>query len=432
MNKRWFLISIMIMTLYFPACTQGGSSISSSEGTADFRTSDSAEPDQTAESGTHSDTGGETVFDTEEYLKDYDNNNSISGVMKTVAATDDTVYFIKTLEDGYMYYYDRKTEQSGVLCADPSCLHRDEACGGYVGEGNPGLFLYDGKLYWVGRTQDPTGKSRFLRALLRCDSDGRNRETVLLLRREMTDQYQPQDFYLHRGYLYFVGEANTVDSAGEAAMLITVKGIALESGEEITILEEKQKGRVSRPKLFFMGTRIYYSYGKTEDESSTYHVMCYHMRTKNTETVFSGEIRDSWQPLFAEYSFWIDGETVYTVFRDQNTGEATRLKKLKDGRWEDAYVPEDRAWLMMTAGMLVQRDTQGNDGREMLSIRDLEGNLLYRELLELPEDFRGFSIAGGDRHELFMPIMGESGYNPKMYLIRADIKNQTPPEIIIE
>ena len=382
-------------------------------------------------------TSFDPMFDTEEYLPAYDYDNHFLPLLRNAAVNDSTVYYLKSCgAESYLYYYDRKTQISDVLCGNPDCLHHDKTCKGYVGLCSPGLFLYDGKLYWISAILDPDGNSTTDYALHRCNEDGSSREQVIRIDTEMRYQYQPCEYYLHRGYLYFVGEEGTVDEEGNVSQLITIKAISLKDENEINTIHEKKYRGVCRPKLYFSGNRIIYYYGFREGEKIYGSICSYNIRTGETEEVWGGYIEDEMGMRLAEQSFWIKDDTIYAVFcHYKSDSSETVLKKLENGRWEEVYVPSEETLLMLDGGgLLVDYKDEGEDPLNpegiTIYVRDLEGNLLYKGKLPEIEDRTGILCLGGSYEEIYISYMAKSiGW---AYLIRADIRNQTPPEIIIE
>ena len=387
------------------------------------------------------------IFDTEEYLKEYDNNNYFSGAFKSIAENERTVYYINIFAGNrgrYLHYYDKESGISDILCARPECMHQDEDCGGYVGSTQPGLFLYDGKLYWIGLVSDPTGKSHFLNALIRCDLDGRNRETVLLIDREITLYDVPQEYYLHRGYLYYTGSIHTVNAAGEAAEKISIKALSIEKGgKPVTVFEEYcYAAVVARPKLFFRGTKLYYvyGYGDAGGGEKNYTACCYDMRSEETETLFRGAFSEEWKPYLSEYSFWMESGTIYQIFwnGEEGNGEECSVKKLEDGKWTETY--RQRKAFDIGCGYVIsfakeEAGAVGEGNSLVLTVRGLEGSLKYQGKLQASMNGEYISIAvpGGNEEGLYISIGEAAGSGGmQVHLYKADIKNQTPPKMIIE
>ena len=436
---------ILIILIAFVLSSCGESPVSPGSETAPV--SSRVESSSESESGEPSSSPSQKpvidpMFDTEEYLPAYDYDNRYMAFMRYVCDDENTVYFLKrNIGEGgkvgyYLCYYDKTKKISDVLCGKPECLHNDETCGGYAGFGcMPGLFLYDGKLHWIGYAVDQTGKRSNDFALYRCNPDGSNREQVIIMDGEdIFHTYSPQEFYLHRGYLYFVGQQSTVDDEGTAATLITIKGISLKNeNENITILEKKYKG-VCRPKLHFSGNRIFYFYGFREGEEVYGSICRYDIRTGETEEIW-GEYLDEMDVRLTEQSFWVENDTIYAIFwHYENRSPEVTLKKLVNGSWTDAYVPEKTALLLLEGGgMLVHYKQEGEDPKSTkgvtICVRGLEGTLLYEGELPEKENVSPILCLGGTRDEVYIYLeIDEEG----TCLVRADIRNQTPPELIIE
>ena len=435
MKRYHFFIAILLICAALSSCMDDrlsapSESISSEAGSSD-------EIQSASESSIDEDYIEDPLFETEEYLEDYDHNNHYTNIAKAVVATEDSVYYIKPLvadQDKYLYYYDRKTCVSDVLCTNPECMHQDKNCKGYIGHTQPGLFLYDNKLYWIGSIPDPAGKATSVWALLRCSLDGSDRETVLLIDRDMYYYYQPQEFFLHRGYLYFVGEAHTVSAAGEAEQLISVIGLSLkENGKAITVFEKKYPGSVNRPHLFFAGNKIYYHHGRTDSGGTEYEICCYSIRTRKTETIFEGYFDGPVRPECGESAFWIEDGEIYALFNSLGSDPVSQVKKLNQGKWEDVYIPKQPTTMRIYAGKLTsEEESEDGNGKWTINIRELDGRPVYKgEKPEIP-NLIGFMVSGGNSSEMFYSAFRHIGARAFMSLYRIDIRNQTPPELIIE
>lgn len=77
---------------------------------------------------------------------DAQNKYAIFGAISFQEA--DNFYCGSTLIGTQLYYYDKETGISGILCADPSCSHDSSSCGAYTKSGAT-MFLYNGSRYWI-------------------------------------------------------------------------------------------------------------------------------------------------------------------------------------------------------------------------------------------------------------------------------------------
>ena len=445
MRKDITPVVMLAAAIMFSACSAGEPLISSHPETSSraITTSSEAwnaseeEPEGTASSGADEAIPKETedyiidpMFETEDYLEGYDNLNGTSGFGKSVVFNDTTVYFIKPLGGKYLYYYDRATGFSDVLCGKPNCLHNDDTCEGYIGSSAPGLFLYDGKLYWVSETAE--GKETLSKdwRLMRCNPDGSGRESVFTIERELILKYQPQEYYLHRGYLYFSGDTGIVGANGWAGHLISVMGFSLkDNGKKVTILEKECEGGTTRPKLMFSGNSLYYAYAVSNGKDSFGEIDCFNLRNRKTETVWREYSEETERPLFHENAFWLEEEMFYAA---TFTERGTILKRLENGSWGEIYAPEEGHEVFISGGLAVETTSGGSEGSGIkVNIHDLSGKKIYEGSIQTEKEMTSTILCGGNSEELFLVIWEQTGEG-KMQLVRIDIRNQTPPEIIIE
>lgn len=153
-----------------------------------------------------------------------------------IVETEDAFYWHQTDND-YLYYCDKASGESGVLCPRPECEHdaveHNTDCSGYIGNtANPSLSYYRGKLYWIGYY----GYTMRNMAVFCMDPDGTNREKV----RDITPEhdYYGYKYYFHRGYIYYY-RLDSVVEGGKHASAFTVARVPIDSEELETIYYTK-------------------------------------------------------------------------------------------------------------------------------------------------------------------------------------------------
>ena len=192
-------------------------------------------------------------FDGDTPMPEYDaDNRYMLWEVNSFQETED--YFFGTVLFGrYLHYYDLQTGISGLLCPDPACTHDSNACPAKV-EPNASVSYYDGKLYWVG--EDPAGGGND-RYLWRSDITGTNREKLKTISFQDTILvYQPQQYYIHRGNLYFQGKAHSVDGV-EVGTRLTLMTAPLEGNGGFTPLFDETFPEGAEATVRFVGNRVY-------------------------------------------------------------------------------------------------------------------------------------------------------------------------------
>jgi hypothetical protein len=137
-------------------------------------------------------------------------DNRFLSAFADIAETEDAFYFHSCLSgSNYLYYYDKASGESGVLCGKPECEHDayndNRDCQGFCGQGCPSLSVYDGKLYFVGVGVGSAGEWM---TLYRSELDGSNRE--LLRRLDGDEAGSVQHFFIYGGRLYGYAVLETV------------------------------------------------------------------------------------------------------------------------------------------------------------------------------------------------------------------------------
>ncbi len=318
----------------------------------------------------------------------------------------DGFYFGSTYQGKNLHYYDKSSGVSGFLCADPSCTHDTEDCAAYTGT-DRFLSYYDGKLYWVEQV--------YQSALWRSDLAGTNREKIKPI--SFTDivmVYQPQQYTIHRGKLYFWGSEETVVGT-EAGQRVTLISTPLDSSEEFTTLYDETFENIFNPRFRFVGNYVYFSVSRfTSDWLFSVTVTKINVNTGESEIVYDEEaiashVRD----------FWVTQEgEIYLPGSDDNR---SYLWKIEDGKrvevasWEEAdpYPPT------IVDGIAVHERLE--DGIRWADIVNFSGETIYSgemfpEKVEgLDGDLRtvgdyGYVFTGGDSEKLIWNLTGDGKY----------------------
>lgn len=204
----------------------------------------------------------EEKFRTTEKLKAYDMQERFAGGY-SISESDGALYFSHYGQsNGYIWYYDLETSQSGKLCAKPECTHDSAQCNAYsVVAGN--VNVYDGKLYWVGSC---FGQAEA--CLQRLSLDGSDRE---VLRTYPDAGGVGTTFRLHRGYLYCGRVINEVhDGQSSARIILTQEKIEGPGDNEPIVVYEKSVSGLSTPQFQYVlsGNTLYLAVSGEEQPGS--------------------------------------------------------------------------------------------------------------------------------------------------------------------
>ncbi len=337
----------------------------------------------------------------------------------------DDFYIGNGLSGGCLYYYDKASGISGVLCADPACTHDTDDCSAAIG-GSASLSYYDGKLWWV----DSSGSRDY--CLWRSDLSGTSREQIKELSFEdVIMAYQPQRYIIHGGTLYLLGKANTVIGT-KTGTRITLLAMSLDSSEEITTLYDQIFDEGVEMTVRFVGENVYLSVVSWPRDGETYDISVtrYGITDGSTETVYE-------ETGMTDYpgKLWVteQGELYLSSDGDDCGGY---LSKLENGTrteviaWEGEY---SRVYVMDGIVVNWHRD----NGVLYTQIHSLTGEPIYEGKL-FPEEIPGMDgdlnqysrgVLGGDTEKLILDLMHPQ--NPRLhYIIALDINNNMKATVL--
>ena len=203
------------------------------------------------------------VFDPE---TDYDNRYG-SLIASDMLETEDAFYLHSRNGNGFLYYYDKASGLSGVLCPRPECVHDEKRnnaeCAGYIGSEQPSLQYYQGKLWYVNATKG------MKIGLFRMNLDGSSKELVHEFDPVGTNlEFGNRRLYIHRGMIYHAGCRQEVKNAAVFHKLVygcipmedtVIGGQKVKAWEYYEILERDTINQ-PQPTMFFAGDSVYMFY----------------------------------------------------------------------------------------------------------------------------------------------------------------------------
>lgn len=136
----------------------------------------------------------------------YDCDNNFQQYSDPYICGDDDALFFAFGDSSQLWFYDKATGISGLLCLKPECDHSGTDCNAYFNGRE--LSLYDGKLYSLGRIDGGF-------EIISLNTDGTNRKTVLSLSDDIfggmiSGGVADMRGMFHRGYFYACGTAHKV------------------------------------------------------------------------------------------------------------------------------------------------------------------------------------------------------------------------------
>ena len=338
-------------------------------------------------------------------------------------------YFFGTVLGGeYIHYYDMQTGISGLLCPDPACTHDSGACPARVGIG-ASVSYYNGKLYWVGKDPAGGGNDEYL---WRSDITGATREKLKTISFQDTILvYQPQQYYIYRGNLYFLGKANTVDGV-ETRKRVTLMMAPLEGGGGFTPLFDETFLGGADATIRFVGNRLYFAVQSfLADGSADLSITCYD-RTEGTSQV----LFEQTDITYIAGDMWVtEAGEIYMPVLVENVG---KVLKLEDGAWTEVMSLEGENVAAPTILDGIVEFDGVTEGTRWVHIFTSSGETVYEGAL-FPEAIPGIeedpntlslAIVGGDREKLILWLESWTGSGSIEYIVMLDLTDNLKPTVL--
>ena len=393
---------VLVVCLMLTACTPGG-------------------PGQDTQGGNE---GAQGFFDGDTPMPGYDADNRYLTSITTCFQEGGNYFFGTGLMGEYLHYYDMQTGISGLLCPDPACTHDADACSAWIGD-IASVSYYDGKLYWVGKDPAGGGNDRYL---WRSDTTGTNREKLKTISFQDTVLvYQPQKYYIHRGNLYFLGKADTVDGVqtGKRVSLMTA---SLEGDGGFTPLFDETFPEGANATVRFVGNRVYLAVQSFQtDGSLNLTITCYD-RTDGTSQVLCEQTGIT----YALGDMWVtEAGEIYMPVLVENVG---KVLKLEDGAWTElmSLEGENVTVPIILDGIVVFKEQKGDT--RWVHILTLSGETMYEGALypeaipgiEEDPDTLSWAIMGGDREKLILYLESWT----EEYIVMLDLTDHLKPTVL--
>ena len=406
MRKGTGILLALVVCLKLTACTPGGSGNSTQSGTE----------------------GTQGFFDGDAPMPGYDADNRYlfwPGI--SFQETED--YFFGTVLGGeYLHYYDMQTGISGLLCPDPACTHDSGACPARMGIG-ASVSYYNGKLYWVGKDPAGGGNDEYL---WRSDITGTNREKLKTISFQDTILvYQPQQYYIHRGNLYFLGRAGFVDGT-ETGDRITLMTAPLEGNDAFTMLYDKTFNVGVDATARFVGNKVYFAVQSgTPDSPKDMTITCYDRTDGTSQVLFE---QTGMEEILG--AMWVtEAGEIYVPAQVENKG---KVLKLEDGALTEVLSQE---WESLSAptildGIVAFKGQKGDT--RWVRILTFSGETVYEGAL-YPEAIPGieedpntlnWAIVGGDREKLILYLSSYTEAGIIDYIVMLDLTDNLKPTVL--
>ena len=406
MRKGTGILLALAVCLMLTACTPGG-------------------PGKDTQGGTE---GTQGFFDGDAPMPEYDADNRYM-LWEGLSFQETENYFFGTVLGGeYIHYYDMQTGISGLLCPDPACTHDSGACPARVGIG-ASVSYYNGKLYWVGKDPAGGGNDEYL---WRSDITGATREKLKTISFQDTILvYQPQQYYIHRGNLYFLGKANTVDGV-ETGKRVTLMMAPLEGGGGFTPLFDETFLGGADATIRFVGNRLYFAVQSfLADGSVNLTITCYDRTDGTSQVLF-----EQTDITYIAGDMWVtEAGEIYMPVLVENVGQ---VMKLENGAWTEVMSLEGENVAAPTILDGIVEFDGVTEGTRWVHIFTSSGETVYEGAL-FPEAIPGIeedpntlslAIVGGDREKLILCLESWTGSGSIEYIVMLDLTDNLKPTVL--
>lgn len=326
-----------------------------------------------------------------------------------------------------LHYYDKDSGVSGILCSDPTCNHDGSHCGAYIRSGTA-MFLYDGWRYWI--TDDYRDGVDYI--LWKGNIDGTDQVKVKMIDFDnIILPYQPQQFALHRGNLYFLGLSPTVQNtiAGNRVSLMVS---TLDDSEEFTTLFDKIYETNVDAEVRFVGDDAYFlvqTWSNDAVNCADVSVYCISLLDRTTKVAFEKKNTSTTS------GFWVTQEGELYLSKGMDILHVTNGAAEVIGTFRE----DEEKQIKIVDGIAVNTYDQyrGDECLRCLEIMDFSGNIIYNgmmfpnEIPEMDEDPNDLSLlfVGGD-HEKLIFELGNMDDPDEEYTILLDLSNDLEPTIL--
>lgn len=339
----------------------------------------------------------------------------------------DTIFFGSSFTGNYIQYYDKSSGLSGVLCPDPACTHDSTDCGAYVQSGGT-LSYYNGKLYWVAKDIQ-SGNDYFL---WRGDLSGTNREKVKRISYEnVIIPYQPQQYVIHRGKLYILGQASIVTGA-LVSLRVSFLSMSLDDSDDFTVLYDESFDSGIQSAARFAGEHAYLSVisfpegGPYDLTITKFDVESGDSRLVYTEAKMKEVPGDIWVTEQEEvylpgydaahaYIWKLEKGARTEIFSSRNTHSS--VPKVLDGIAVNTYSKNNIRWIEIVR---LTGETVYNGKLFLGEIQGLEGD---------PNGY-SFAVIGADDEKVILNLQNFTETGLFDYMIMLDLHDNLKPTVL--
>ncbi len=349
--KKLLVVIVLYLLLFITACTN------QAESNNPF---DSAGFDFTGDNPLClSDTDGveganylaDKIFDTDEYMPDYDAdagallpNSAICHFCegKTKGKADGIYYYTPMQDSRTIHYLDKSLLIDDVLCIKPECSHDDKSCGAYVPDIH-GLTVYDGRLCWLGGTQDNSGDMYIYSSAL----DGTDRKAqrsvdVYKYPHEYSSNNSFDSVIFHRGYMYVGYTLPVIEDGIPYTYVILTQTPMTKKGETVELIRAKVATDSGKLLVLPKGNYIYVSFSAELRDDDHISLGIYQFDTKkgSIKVLYGGSspISVSYMNVTDDGKLYLSSGSQRIFAKDDESQEISQIHSFDEAKYERLYM----------------------------------------------------------------------------------------------
>lgn len=330
----------------------------------------------------------------------------------------------------FIYYIDKQTKTSAILCNKPNCQHENETnpenvynCNAYIHSPSPGAYLawYRGNLYTVSNYNPATGNDK--PELVKISPDGSKRDTIYVF------DGDPSFMTVHRGILYFNAQQYATDGSSnyQLVALPLLNPKKLESIYQGSL----ENGYVSDIQCF--GRNLYFKEVGIGESSLIVKSMYHNLLSKETKRLFTND-----NQMIPSNPMIVDSR-VYFNLTDQSTIDMHSTVPITESIYTASLDGSDSspAFVLHESG---EKFTDGKyiyviyddytHNRRLLRVLNTDGSRIDEiDISFLPI---GQTLCGGDTSSLLIKYKDNNSYYLK-YINKEDFgKGNLTPNLLLQ
>ena len=372
---------------------------------------------------------------------DYDNRFGMG--YDSVIETDDAYYFCP-FSGTFLYYFDKDSGVSDVLCGKPECLHDagkgEPSCNGNICQIGTSVNLWDGRLHYY--STDYENRAYALYSISLDGSD--RRKDIAINDSTIMNGLTPQRLDYHRGKLYGWGY-NEIVTDGIPYNSICIFSIDAQTGSFMEVFRQDSLTGLTLPNLYYYQNFVYISFetlvvdDENQLEQVNWHLLRWNISTEKIEEVALID-SDELGYKAIEYRIYIEDDSyIWFAPKSNNMEEPARVYLLENGQCSEAFRFEGTGPCFLIEDAAISIFIF----EKRWEIRRLDGTLIYKGEIDLSflnalsEDsqfsLESISSIMGNSEEVLIAFAVETDdeSGTRICLVRYDMTDEKPVPTLI-